>query len=441
MLLDPKLLLRIRVGRADPLHAMGRIEESVDEYREAIRLAGQLGDEQTVLACQARVPYMIYNTTLKDEVPRFCEDGLVLARKLGDQGAEAQIAANYAYWRYLWRHTDEYRSLEEALGLARDAANPQAAFLIQMLLGHVERWRGNPIRSLEYIRGPFETLQAACNITVASLLAFGRGLSLIEVGRYQEAVAHLTQWVEILERNNILISIGRCFNGLGWAHAEIYDLQRAFQLNRRSLEHAVGLQKSRAILFSVSEMQAMTEVNLIENLAEMGELDQAWEHIGRFETTSADPAYDMLRHRWTSRMNEVKAAILIARHQLDGAQALAEQILHVAKGWAMKKYVGKGERLLGQAMTRRCAYDRAEIHLQTALKKHGEVGNPKQLWSTHTALAELYEERKRPDQVREQWQAAAAIVRSTADGLEDEGLRETFLAAAPVFEILKHAKP
>ena len=68
------------------------------------------------------------------------------------------------------------------------------------------------------------------------------------------------------------------------------------------------------------------------------------------------------------------------------------------------------------------------------------IGNPKQLWVTRTALAELYEEMKRPDQAGEQWQAAASIVRSTAEGLEDEGLRETFLGAAPVREILTHAR-
>jgi tetratricopeptide (TPR) repeat protein len=364
-----------------------------------------------------------------------------MARRLGDRGAEAQITAHYAWWRHLWRHTDEHGSYQEALALAKDTASPQAVFLIQTNLGQLERWRGNPIRSLEYTRGLLETLETAYNITVASTLSFVRGLSLIDVGRYQEAVAHLTRWVEILERNNILISVGRCYNGLGWAHAEIYDLERAFRLNLRSLEHAVGLRESRAILFSASEMQAMTEVNLIENRAEMGKLDEAWDHIGRFETTSADPAYDIFRHRWTSRMSAVKASILMARGDLDSAQALAEQGLDVAARWAMKKYVGKGERLLGQVMTRRRAHDRAETHLQTALQKLEEVGNPKQLWITHTALAELYEQMQRPDQAREQWQAAAAIVRSTAGGLEDEGLRETFLGAAPVRKILANAGP
>ncbi|MBI5016154.1 MAG: AAA family ATPase [Deltaproteobacteria bacterium] len=435
--IDGKVSLRIRMGRADPLHAMGRIEESIDDYREAIRLARDLGDERTVLACHVRVPQLIYNTTMKEDVPRFCEEGLTLARRLGDKGAEAQIATMYAYWRLLWRHTDEQGAVDEALTLATGAANQQAIFLIQTHLAHLERWRGNPARSLEYTRGPLEMLHAAYNITVASHLAFFHGLDLTDVGRYQEAVAHLSQWVEILERNRVLIALGRFYNALGWAYSETYDLEQAFRFNVRATEHAAGLRKSPANLFSTSELHAMAEVNLMENRAEMGQLDEAWQHIARFQQASADPAYDLVRHRWSARMNHVKASILLARGDLDSVQALARQGLDVAERWAMKKYIGKAERLLGQVMTERRAYDAAQPYLHTALEKLEQVGNPKQLWITHTALAKLFRALGRPDREREHWQAAAAIVGSTAEGLQDEALRKTFLEAAPVWEILE----
>ena len=86
-------------------------------------------------------------------------------------------------------------------------------------------------------------------------------------------------------------------------------------------------------------------------------------------------------------------------------------------------------------MTDRGAHDAAEARLIDAITKLEEVGNPKQLWITHTALARLYEKMKRPDLQREQWNTAAAIIQSTADGLQDEALRDTFLNAAIVREI------
>ena len=90
-------------------------------------------------------------------------------------------------------------------------------------------------------------------------------------------------------------------------------------------------------------------------------------------------------------------------------------------------------------MAERDAYDLAEAKLREALSKLKEVGNPKQLWITHTALAGLYEKMNRPDLEREQWQTAASVIKSTADDLEDEELRATFINAKPVKEILDNA--
>jgi hypothetical protein len=45
----------------------------------------------------------------------------------------------------------------------------------------------------------------------------------------------------------------------------------------------------------------------------------------------------------------------------------------------------------------------------------------------------------RPDLEREQWQAAASVINSTADDLEDKELRTTFINAKPVRDILDNA--
>jgi hypothetical protein len=90
-------------------------------------------------------------------------------------------------------------------------------------------------------------------------------------------------------------------------------------------------------------------------------------------------------------------------------------------------------------LTERGAYDQAESKLKAALPNLEKVGNPKQLWITHTALARLYEKMNRPDLEREHWQAAASVINSTADDLEDKELRTTFINAKPVQEILDNA--
>jgi hypothetical protein len=91
-------------------------------------------------------------------------------------------------------------------------------------------------------------------------------------------------------------------------------------------------------------------------------------------------------------------------------------------------------------MTETGAYDKAEIHLRAALELLEAVGNPKQIWTTRSHLARLYNEMKRHDLARQQWGAAAEVIQMTANGLSDSQLRHGFLEAGPVREILARAE-
>ena len=222
-------------------------------------------------------------------------------------------------------------------------------------------------------------------------------------------------------------------------YAELYDFKRAYALNERSSERADILRKSPALTYSALEMKSMAEVNLMENKFDLGRVDEAWDHLTRYEKESDHPDYDFARDRWTLRMNDLKATILLGRGDVDGAEALARQGLETAAKREWKKYIGKAERMLGRTSAACGAFDRSEDHMRIALAGLEEVGNPKQRWMTHTALAGLYQQMNRPDLEREQWQAARAIVESTADALEDRALRQIFVTAAPVQEILENA--
>jgi tetratricopeptide (TPR) repeat protein len=272
------------------------------------------------------------------------------------------------------------------------------------------------------------------------MLSLTRGWALTDVGNYQEAIGFQREWLERCEQNSLYLVLGRICNGLGWSYSEICALQKASEMNKRSLELARRLRTIPAMLFPASKEEAMAEVNLMENKFEMGLADEVLRDILRFdERVRSDTDYDLLRHRWHTRMNDLKAHILLGKGDLEGAQILADECLRVATEKGMKKYVGKAHRLLGRIGTEKNAFENAESHLRTALAILEEVGNPKQLWMTRAALARLYDKMNRADLAAEQWRAAAAVVNSTADGLSDEALRSPFLAAAPIRAILERA--
>ena len=69
-----------------------------------------------------------------------------------------------------------------------------------------------------------------------------------------------------------------------------------------------------------------------------------------------------------------------------------------------------------------------------------EVGNPKQLWEAHASLGRALDQAGRSSEGGEHWGAAATTIQGVAKGLSDRELRESFLNADPVREILARAE-
>jgi class 3 adenylate cyclase/tetratricopeptide (TPR) repeat protein len=436
---DLNLLMQLREKLASSLHSLGKIEESFENYQEGARLARESGDQQSLLRFLSSIPCLIYNTSLKDKMPHICVQGLELARNLGDKSAEVLITAYHAYWRYHWQRSDEYETLQNCFAMEESSSQSLGFVPARGLLSIFERWRGNPQRALELIESYPTVLQSQFLISSTNYVYLHYGWSLTELGRYKEALRYLEKGLDRAEKNSLHFFICRYYNTLGWAHSEFYSLKKAFRFNNKALKNVIILKKSPAMAYIVSEIGAMTKVNLLENKFEMGKANEALEDIVGFEEVIAHPDYDFMRDRWSVRMKDLKGAILLKQGDLDSAEDLAQQCLNVATKRHYKKYIGRAERLFGQILTERGAYDLAESKLRDALLKIEEVGNPKQLWITHTALAGLYEKMNRHDLEREQWQVAASVITSTADDLQNTELQTTFVNAKPVREVLENA--
>jgi hypothetical protein len=80
------------------------------------------------------------------------------------------------------------------------------------------------------------------------------------------------------------------------------------------------------------------------------------------------------------------------------------------------------------------------FYISEAIEILKKVGNPHQLWEAQAALVRTFEQLGRHSEAKEQWGAAAATIQRVANGLSDRELREGFLNAQPVGEILARAK-
>lgn len=166
------------------------------DYEEAIRLAHETKDQHTALSCLIEIPGLIYNTTLKDKVPAFCEQGLELARALEDKGAMARLELNLAYWRYRWEGSDEYKTLQKAFNLAEDSGQPLAILHCRLFSGEFERWNGNPQRALEWTEGLDEIARVGFNVFLAGMISFVRAFASIDIGKYGEGIRVLERMID-----------------------------------------------------------------------------------------------------------------------------------------------------------------------------------------------------------------------------------------------------
>ncbi|MBI4640603.1 MAG: tetratricopeptide repeat protein [Candidatus Tectomicrobia bacterium] len=115
----------------------------------------------------------------------------------------------------------------------------------------------------------------------------------------------------------------------------------------------------------------------------------------------------------------------------------AEECLKLAEPTSSRRNLIKGWRLKGQVFCTQGRLQEAEEALQRALTIAKVLGNPPQLWKTYQALGELYERKGEFGQARSAYGSAVQVIKEVASRLQDQQLKQTFLTARPVQEILE----
>jgi len=174
----------------------------------------------------------------------------------------------------------------------------------------------------------------------------------------------------------------------------------------------------------------------MENLFDQGNMEEAWDRITSFEEESKSADYNEGRQRWEARLDFLASLILLERENVDQAGVRITKNLESSRRTHMKKIEGRFLRLLGEVQMKRNESDNAIRSLSEAILMLKEVGNPRQLWQAHASLATVYGKLGRGAEAREQWGAAAEAIHKTANGLSGPELREGFLSAKPIREIL-----
>jgi tetratricopeptide (TPR) repeat protein len=255
------------------------------------------------------------------------------------------------------------------------------------------------------------------------------GLIRGNLGRMSEALATLDEVMELARRNGDRNQSLKIPNTVGWIHRELGDFDQALRANREGVEVA----RKHHLLEA--------EINSVINLGH--------DYTARSEGEKAPPAFreveamlerdGWFRWRFNLRLQSARCEYLLSQGDLAEAEDCGQRLLELATHYEARKYIAIARRLLAEAAAARGDLPRAETELMTALDLLRKYPSPPIAWKTYAALGRLRARMGQSRAAREAFTEASAIIKTMADNVSDERLRNIFLNSAAVREAIDGA--
>jgi class 3 adenylate cyclase/tetratricopeptide (TPR) repeat protein len=419
--------MRIHRARAELHFSLSDFPASRREAERLLELARRAGDrvvEAGALAAMAQAALRAH------DFERALADSrrtIALAEAIGAGSPEATARLTIGLAFAVTNHPREAEeATSRALALSRSTGNVVTECMALAGLGLFKNWTGAWEDSLRISGESWEIARARGLLLPVKYMAWTRSMPLIAVGAYDDALAMLEDNLTLCEKTGDEILLQRSLNTLGWLWAEVGDLDRAVEWNRRCLDGARHRNDAETV--------ANAELNLGDAALLKGDVSLAHEYFEDVRRLVQDPATsEWMRWRYSIHLFASLGELALARGDLGRAREAADECLERAGGTGSRKYLARGWRLRGELALARRDRDDAEPALRQALGIAQTIGNPTQLWTTHLALGRLLDETGRPERARAEYRAAREVIERVRGRLRHPELRAA-LGRAPMIQ-------
>ena len=438
IVIDVDVKVRVHLGLAEGSFQIGAIGKCAEESRMAAEVSRQHGLIDHEIDSLSWIAMIMHTWPLKAEAEKSYEEGLARAREIGDKRLESYLLSLLGIRAAMDGEPYKgYQTCRKAEKMAMETDDIIRQISIRIQRAYTERWIGRPQKTIELTEGLTELARQTVNLSGLSYIVFFRGLAMAEVGRIEDGMEILKYGIDICEEFGVFIRLGCLYNSMGYCCGEIYRIESALAFNRKAEKIARSLMNKYPMgRHQYAEMVAQSKVNLLENLFDQRNLEDAWKSLKNFEKEALSKDFDWFRFQWESRMNYLAAKILLQRNDIGQAETIILRNLERSHKNHMRKREGSFLRLLGELQISRNEFDNAVNTLNKAIHILKDVGNPRLIWEVYSSLASAFNQFGRPSEARENWGFAAEFINGVANGLSDFKNKSGFLGADPIRGIL-----
>jgi tetratricopeptide (TPR) repeat protein len=337
-------LADLHAKRGEVLSTTGRHHQALDEYAQALECARCGCDRTRECRFLLGLGWAQFNAHQLESMLDTCEKSRTFAKELGDVALQAASTAAGTYGKAVCEGatTEIIQRGEEAVHLAEPLAQPRLLAQARGTLGLVLQWRGEFERSAPQLQKALElTRDAHDGHSVGNSLFFLAHISL-SLGEYEQALHRYAELNDYARTAGDAFWLSRVPNCAGAISLELYDLDRALELQ---LEGDEAAHKYSA--WPEPRAHSLLKAGLVH--LERSDYARAEEFFVRAWKLLELDDYGN-RWRWHIPLLHARGALALARGRQDDAWKFAAESLELARKTYARKHEARAQRLQGEIL-------------------------------------------------------------------------------------------
>jgi class 3 adenylate cyclase/tetratricopeptide (TPR) repeat protein len=428
---DPSLRAHLHLVRGQCYELRNEWSTAIDCYRLMTAAAEDAGDETTRGYGLALVSLaQIYAHDLA-EGAETAGEAAAIAQRTGDVDLAALSTMSLMFGHVVSGQLEEsYAQIEELESASRQATDAFTKILGIDFVGETLHMQSREAEAVTRVEEALALGEAARLAQPMQYIYFDLALITLALGRYDKAFEAARKNIALSER------VGdqgfwwcRAKNTLGRIYIELGDMDSGARHNEDAIE--------RALVFGDLETLRNAQLNLGDCLLGRGDVAEGLALFTDLDETfnaDTDPG-EWMKWRYTMHLWMGLSQSLLAAGEPDRALGFAERCVERATSTGTTRYVSKGHRARGLALSALHRHDEALGELDTALAAADEIGGPEPVWQVRYAQAKVLTAADRIAEGRAVAVAGLQVIDEIVAGLQEPDAGETLLASPDVTAI------